>query len=385
MAASIKWRIMLLLLSCFVTGCGIRVEIAATPTRIPTPRPRLVRYADVKRVAASPRIIFRDLKTADALPFMHEGLNNAVVIRGRSLVVNADYEATWLISPPGTGRIRFSLYARPADESKTWTLIGSDSADNLQTFSTPGRTADLLTVSYEVSEVRFQKVRAEIEINARASESIPVAASGASELLLTVFSSPSVIDTDPENIRPALGTLNSEQLLLDWRGWNGGPCKLVESKPDILGLRIACAQFQADNIGLVIQSLQGIQVQDKETSARISDFIGYLAATQGDLAGANVAFQAATDWWLESDQVIRWSISSQNDVATRAIDSRTFPQLEFLLELAYQMQENPGRAIAEANYYYIARDRVGLQDLVGYFRERNLPQRAVLEHWLEKK
>lgn len=373
-------------LACLLaSGCGVQVEIARTPTPAPTPRPRVVRFADATRSVASPRVIFRDDKTADPLPFMQSALNDAYLVQGHTLAIRADYEATWLNTQLGSGRIRLALYSRQS-ENEAWALLNADTQDSLTAYAQPGRMAGTLGVDYQPDTPADVLLRAEIEVSGRAADALPASASGAASLTVWVFPPPSNVDTDPEIIRPALGTLDPDRLLLDWRGWRGGPCALAEQHKDNAALHEACMCVQEKRYAEAVTMLAPIQADDAALQAQIRDQMGYLAAVSGDLTGANAAFRDAADRWHRAQDVIAFSISAQNDTATRpAGDDGILPQLERLLELSYQIDENPGRAIAESNYYLLAQDRYGLQDLLdNYYRDRNLPQADVIQAWLNR-
>jgi hypothetical protein len=376
-----------------VSGCGVRFEVAQSPTPAPTPRPRVVRFADAVRQAAAPRIIFRDDKTADTLPFMAEDLNGAYLITGHTLSIHADYEGTWLNTQRGTGRVRLSLYSRH-QENEAWALIGADSQDALVAYSQPGRSSGQLGVDFQPDGPGSITLRAEIEVSGRAADNLPVSASGATAFQVWVFTVPEAVATDPELIRPAFGALDPARLLLDWRGWGGGPCALASQdaikageRAILDGLESACAQAKAGRLAQATQDLVPLidKGADDTLKAQILDQIGFLAAATGDLPTANQAFKAAAAHWLQVGAAAPFSSSDQNDAATRAVDTTTLPQLERLLEFSYQIDENPGRAIAESNYYFLAQDRYGLEDLMNnYFRERSLPQEAVIAAWIAK-
>jgi hypothetical protein len=384
MATQLKLRLLALLWIAVTNACGVRVEIAERPTPMPTSRPRLVRYADVIRVVASPRIIFRDNIAADALVFMHEGLNSAYILQGRSLLINADYDVTWLGGKGSTGRIMASLYVRREDNAveQAWSPVGTDTENTLMAYAVPGRNSGLLSIAYEPDMVGQYQLRAEVEVTARSLDRLPLTNPGAAQLDVIVFSRPTQIDTNPEVIRPKLDDLNSAYLLIDWRNWGDGVCALADEYMALVALDGACVEFNRKNYQGAIQKLETLSADNEDLYARVQDQIGYLSVAMGDQLGASKAFAKAAAYWLKADEVLAYSVSSQNEVATRPLDNNTLPQLERLLELSYQMEEHPGRAIAEANYYHRVQDKFGLNDLVAYFSQRNLPQAAVIRDWL---
>ncbi len=404
MAATLKvWRATLHLATAIslllAVSCGVRIQIATTPTAVPTTRPTLGDSMLTRSVAA-PRISFINTSTAQAQPFMQGAVANVLLVKASLLRLTLDYDATWYgvtqNGAQGSGLVRLSVFTRQ-NPAESW--LPYDSVEQqLTASSSPSTVHDTLEVNVSSSTPGTLYIRAEVEVVARPLQGDVTNLLSAVELSAIVFSSPDELPQGADVLTPPFGTLDAAHALLDWRAWGGGPCTLVEkvtAEAVRISIQRACAAFNAKNLQRMTQALQNAldQSPTPEIAAALHDQFGLVASTLNELPTALEQFDQAAAAWQGLARAGAYAISAANSAALRVQQALADPDkadkeaialaLNHIMELHNQYNDDAGSTLLEANLGHLMGDQSALNDANSFFEAHQLPQAAVSTIWLQ--
>ena len=110
-----------LLSALVLVGCGVRVEVmssARTAATTPSTNPS---GAGIRRVLATPRFVFLKGEPAQIQLFMLPTPPDILMVKGRTVQLAADFDATWFADAQGAGRISLTLFTRHSPD-QAWVL-----------------------------------------------------------------------------------------------------------------------------------------------------------------------------------------------------------------------------------------------------------------------
>jgi hypothetical protein len=399
MLAALKafYRPTLLALLALLTGCGIRVEVAPGPT-VPTPAPRIggqrigIDPTWITRSLATPRLVFSDAQNAQGQLFMGPRPVDAILVKERHLWLTVEYDATWFASPQGNGRVRLAVYTRSAAD-QPWKL--HDSAEKeLASPAAPANQHDILAVAVNAQDSGQLQIRAEVSVAVfPGSNQAPANQSSTVEFNLVALSDPGPIKADFTALKSPEGQpLDRTRPLLDWRGWAGGPCALLntaQDDPARASIEASCSAARANDSPGAIRAGQTALTQTRNPLllARLHDMIGLALTRQGSHAEASTSFSKAVAAWGAQDRAGELSISLHNLASMVALQgnlqlaTQLFGQLH---ELRSQFDDPVGRMLTQANLGRLAGDRGALAEAHTYFEQNGLPQAVVTRAWLDE-
>lgn len=360
-----------------LAGCGVQVEVA-TPA-VPTPTPRLFPEIDysnggVWREQAAPRIVFPDATQAQVQLFVQGDQSPIFVIQGRPLWLVVSYDATWFASPQSNAQVRLSVYTRTGD---TWDAYDT-TQDNLTAADVPTNTHSELVVTLYLEAPGILNVRAEVTVVAYPANGDISTSLQTNEFLVIVLADPGEIQTDAAALVPALDGWDANRLLMDWRGWRGGPC-------GEWGDAAACTAFGEDDLdgGLAALRAAADASDDPTEAAARFDQLGLIDATMGDYTGARDAFMRALEGHAQAGDALALGITAHNLMTVQWMgeDDEGWGTLWRLQELRGQFYDEAGNMLTQANAALMSGETWRLDEPHAYFDALGLPQADILEIW----
>lgn len=148
---------------------------------------------------------------------------------------------------------------------------------------------------------------------------------------------------------PQYGSLLDDGLLLDWRAYGEGPCRLSTDNAELaILIDEACLSNQtADADGLFEVYLEVLELasEDPQIEADLRDQIGLVFASTGEWQLAARQFQESLRIWIELDNAYRVGAALHNlgvtDLATDRVDEAT-RNLEQGLQIREHSDDFPG-------------------------------------------
>ncbi len=384
MAAQIKrclWLFMFLL-----AGCGVRVEIA-TPVQI-TAAPRGLPPLDnftgngVWRVQAAPRIMFTEPDRVSAQLFMQTDQRPVYMLQYRALWLAVEYDATWFDAPGSNALLRLNVYRR-SDTATPWELYDDDQR-TLATDHTPVTSRDTIIVMVYADEVGEFDVRAEVNLVAYPEDGTIVTQVSSTEIHVHVLADPGNIAVDHDALAPQMDDSGS-WILLDWRGWLGGPCAYMNT---LASISAACDSLNSGDYASMGGYLSAAlnETDDSDLYAALNSMQGLALAALGNYSGSAAHLEEAIRVFEELGRFWELTIQLHNMGAVefmRENANGAYPVFDRLQEMRGQFYDQAGIMLTQANIAYLESNIAPLEEAHYYMREEwGLPQAGIVEAWL---
>jgi hypothetical protein len=385
MATALK-RLVTFLLIIVLTGCGVSVGVRPTPA--PTSVPRSIPNVpyNVTRTLSQPRLTVSMTGRTQGNLFWETTPLDVYMLADQGARIEAQYEVTWYTTTTLQHRVRMTLYQRPPGKT-AWERYDGDEI-TLTAQPAPALKSGTIGLYWYADTTGIHELRAEVELLTRSF----------SETLINLVETREfrgyVLPTYEPNpnlsgLRPAIGALNVDAPLVDWRSWSGGPCalerKLGESVPQ--PIRSACEQYTARQYaGAKMSLLAGIAaLESGEMRAFAYDLIGLISYSENNFTTAAEAFGKAHAEWLKLRKTGEFASSVLNHSASlQALDPTTPDSIQITqlaLEIHTQSPDYAGWWLLQANRGLLDQDTYLLGESAQYFEENELPQAPIIRQW----
>jgi hypothetical protein len=380
----------LALLLMLLTACGVRVELASLPPPTPTDRPwwRLYHSGDgsVERVLALPVISFGDVAEPGAQLFMQQPEEKIVLLQYRDLWLPVHYTVAWYDAPQSSAVLNLAVYTRRSEED-AWELYDR-TEQRPQTDQSPARIQDTVGLTLRPSETGFFYVRAEITLNAALANGETVILTDAREFEMHVLPEPGETSWTPAELQPAFEGITSDVLLLDWRGWAGGPCALAERAGGSAAeetLQQACDAWNNGDLWSIGEAISQVETEDFDLAPDVLSVAGLLLLYYGDPSRAAEVFASAADIALATGDVTALTTHEHNlavaQMAMGDYDSG-WRTISCVVELLDQYWNEASHNLHYANVAFLNRDFGGVDNAYWWFANNGLSAQAItLEEW----
>lgn len=393
MSASLMWsrRCLFFFLLIALAACGVRVEVSEPPLPSPTPRsyPRLNDdQSSVIRTQAEPRVVFGG-ETPQVNLFMTPQPSDVDLIVYRQLWVDASYDVTWFDFPQSSAQIRLNVDLRTSTDAP-WEAY--DRAEhNVVTANAPDSRRDSVGIGIYPEEPGVFYLRTETGLIAFPTNGEIVTRTQTRQFTVRVFSDPGEIVWDDTALYPPYEFYDENAVVLDWRGWNGGPCGLADwaSSEQLAGadaLSQACTAFENDEIEQMAQLMLNAPMDNVALIGAVSQMISLFAVYLGDPASASEGFTSAVSLYQEVDSVHEMTIALHNLGAVQSMLGDTDAAIQTytrLHELRVQYYDEIGNLLTQANTAYYNQDLGSLEEVHNRFTELGSPYVQLTSRWLD--
>jgi hypothetical protein len=381
------WLGLVLLLA----ACGVRIEVAEKIDPTPTYRPWWRLYysgSGVERVLALPVISFGAAEQPRAELFMQPVPDKTFVMQYQQMWLSVTYHAAWFAAPASYADVRLTVYQQL--DGGEW--MRYDAVEQrIVSDDAPYQTQDTLGISMAMDTLGSLRVRAEVSVTAVLANGETALLADAREFDVRVLSQPADVEFDYDALVPAVETQYGEDtLLLDWRGWHGGPCALAERALDTgayPALSAACDAFNAADYSGTLAALNNAAIENQRLAADAMSMVGLLVMALNEPAIAVEAFTMAERLADAADDGFALAVQLNNLAVAHAavgdIDS-AWQSLACASEIRNQFWDEAGNQLHTANVGYLSRDYDAVEQAYGYLADSGLPQAATLERWLFK-
>jgi hypothetical protein len=386
------WQTFALALLLCLAACGVRVEVA-TPV-VPTPTPIVIPMRDysgdsVWREQAAPRIAFTKGSAPQIQLFMERAQPQAYVLQYGALWITASYSATWFDTLLGSTDIRLNLYTRPTSND-AWELRGTDQR-SIVTDRWPASVQDALAVPLYMDEAQTTlQIRAEVRLTAIAEEgSTPVTLSDANEFTVMSLGDPGEIEVNTESMQSGPDPYTDTVLLLDWRGWEWGPCAHAEWADDALRETLieACEALNTNDLQTARDLVWGTgDAASGELRGYLYQSAGALSYVLGDYSSARDLFSAAAGEFSVLEGFTHHFVMALHNLFTAQVMledvENAYTTIQQLVELHQQFYDEAGLMLTRANTGRFSDNLDELYEADTWFSDRDMPQGDVLDVWI---
>jgi len=375
------------LICVLLAGCGVRMEIA-TPT-IPTVTPRP--YPDIDyslggvwRIQAQPHVSFfaPDWAAVEIFPQSQRPVH---LIKDRVLLLAVDYDVTWYAALQSSVQMRMTVYTRSAPDAP-WESYDS-LEQNLVTLDVPHTTKETPSLTLYLEDVSAVDVRTEISLLGYLADGTTVTKVSSNTFSLVYLNDPGEVSTEIDSLTPRLGDLSADHLLLDWRGWLGGPCELQSVYPlDVL--ETACEAYEAGDWDSLTSSLTAaLEVMpDDWWRAAVQAQRGLVFASLGDYEAAASTFAAAVEGFSTTDDALQRVVGLHNWMSVLIMLGRNeeaYQVLVDLQEMRGQFYDELGEKLTQANIGKQWDESWRIEEAHSYFEDRESPLAEITIQWLD--
>jgi len=252
----------------------------------------------------------------------------------------------------------------------------------------PHSTHDTPNIPLYLENIPSVDVRTEIRLIGYLADGTTVTKVSSNIFSLFYLSDPGDIATDANVLTPALGELSVDRLLLDWRGWLGGPCEL-HAKYALNSLETACAAYNVqdwDGLTTALDAALG-EMTDAWGRGAVQSQQGLVYAALNNDEAAQTAFAAAIKEFSnrEADDALQRMVALHNSMTMLMMllrDDEAYQVVEDLRDLRGQSYDQMGEKLTAANIGRHWGETWRIEDSRSYFSDRGSPLADIMDQWL---
>ncbi len=399
----------LMVVCLLLAACGlVEVQVEPIPTPVPTdvpiapppgsPSAGLVANSapdddrKIIRTVAAPHLVFAPENTlvAEMLPQWANPTEYLVGNSGYGFRMRAEWNALWLTDTYGRGFIELAVDWKPPQASD-FEPAQYAATEEFEAWGADERS-ELLDATIYLEQPGIYELRATTRVTMTAEDGTQVPGESLYETRLVVLNRPGSFPSDPSDYVPAFGELESQGILLDWRGWRRGPC-FVETDGNVEANRQldeACIAFEGGDWGQAMDDLQRALDMAGENTVlqnRIRQQMGILAGASDQWNVAVRNFRAALAAAQSSDDAFEVALALRNlGVALRQAELNDEGDFYLFqaIQVFDQLEDWLGSALGWGQFgvYWDSPDT--LEWVAGVLSDNGLPQGDLIWGWIEE-
>ncbi|MBL8163974.1 MAG: tetratricopeptide repeat protein, partial [Anaerolineae bacterium] len=392
-----------------LTGCGlvdVRVAPIPTPTLAATDAPPLevlpsaglVAYSApddesmIVRTVAYPHLVYAPdgmaIEMMEQWPAEQEYL---LYDNGVGLRLRADWRALWLTDAYGSGHVVMDVALQsPGMEDFEYAQYAA--TQPFEAWGSDFRN-ELLDATLYFSAPGVYRVRAVVTAKALDDGGNEVVRDMTYEVSVLALSSPLEEPTgDPADFAPRFGEVESWGFLLDWRGWDEGPCYIqtddnAEATRRLDEACVAVENGDAAGAEAALTAALDTVSDNPYLLGLLRGQLGLLASAQGQWNVAARHFQESLERWRAEDRSQEVVIALHNlGIALLAVerwDEGNY-HLSQSAQLAEQMQDWGGAMLSWAQLSRYWDSQESLDYMAGEMTNNGWAQAWVLQSWADE-